>query len=328
MEEEKKIETMKSCKSILTGYLDTLERRVECENSYLKTGFASLDDAFGAIFFEGNFVVLAARPGMGKTSLGLQISEIAALEKTVIFYSLEMTSEQLLERSISRRTGITVDKLRTGSLEDDDFPKIGNVLQEIAELELYIDDGTYYIDEIVAKTKAVNQKILSNISDDKKNDSGELNPPLGLVVIDYLQLMRGIIQNNRTELISDISRKLAALSKELGVPVIAISQLNRNLEQRPDKRPMASDLRESGQIEQDADVILFVYRDEVYNDDSPDKGIAEVICGKNRNGPMGTARMLFFGPKMEFSDLLNYSYESSVSSKVDNKKDTKLEGRF
>jgi replicative DNA helicase len=293
--EMKNEQSMKSTRDILAGYLDMLEERFDGDQKYVCSGFTDVDEAFGPWLHEGHLIIVAARPGMGKTSLVQQISEHVAIDKTVLFYTLEMSSYELVERSISRRSGIPVRNLKTAELSDDDFQKITIAVNELINIDLFIDDGVYDVDVICSKTKKSYEKINAN-SDSKK---------LGLVIVDYLQLAMGNGANKTLE-IGYISTQLKKLAKAIQVPVVAIAQLNRNLEQRQDKRPMLSDLRESGQIEQDADSIFFVYRDEVYNENSSDKGVAEIICGKNRHGDTGTVRMAFIGHKMQFSNLVGY----------------------
>jgi replicative DNA helicase len=209
---------------------------------------------------------------------------------------MEMPGDSLAMRMMSSLGRIDQLKVRTGKLEDDEWPRLTSAINILAETKLFIDD-----------TPALTPTELSARSRRLAREHGQL----GLIVVDYLQLMQSPSSGeNRVQQISDISRGLKALAKELHVPVIALSQLNRNLEQRPNKRPVMSDLRESGAIEQDADLIVFVYRDEVYNEDSPDKGIAEVIIGKQRNGPLGTVRLTFLGQFTRFENFAGNSYSN------------------
>jgi len=217
---------------------------------------------------------------MGKTTFAMNLAENAAIKHKVpvAVFSMEMPGEQLAMRMMSSLGRIDQHRVRTGKLEDDDWPRLTSAVGILAEAPLYIDD-----------TPGLSPTELQARARRLKREHG-----LGMIVIDYLQLMQvpGHKENRATE-ISEISRGLKNLAKELSVPVIALSQLNRSLEQRPNKRPVMSDLRESGAIEQDADVIVFIYRDEVYNEDSADKGTAEIIIGKQRNGPIGTVRLTF-----------------------------------
>jgi replicative DNA helicase len=239
-------------------------------------------------------VIVAGRPSMGKTSLALNIAEHVALELKlpVLVFSMEMGGTQLATRLLGSVGKVDAQKLRTGRLDPGDWDRLGHALGKLNEAPLLIDE-----------TPALNPLELRSRARRKWREYGGL----GLIVIDYIQLMQGSDSSsneNRATEISEISRGLKAMAKELQVPVIALSQLNRSLEQRPNKRPVMSDLRESGAIEQDADVIIFIYRDEVYNEDSPDKGIAEIIIGKQRNGPIGTVKLTFLGRHTRFE---NYS---------------------
>jgi replicative DNA helicase len=213
---------------------------------------------------------------------------------------MEMPGEQLTNRMLSSMGRIDQHRLRTGNLEDDDWPRLTSAVGMLSEVPMFIDD-----------TPALTPTELRARARRLYREHGEL----GLIVIDYLQLMQGSggsSSENRAAEISEISRSLKALAKELSVPIIALSQLNRSLEQRPNKRPVMSDLRESGAIEQDADVIIFIYRDEVYNEDSPDKGTAEIIIAKQRNGPIGTTRLTFLGKYTRFENFTPEIYSSEA----------------
>ncbi len=257
------------------------------------TGFVDLDEMTTG-FQDGDLIIVAGRPSMGKTALALNFAEHIALELKlpVLVFSMEMGGTQLATRLLGSVGKVDAQRLRTGRLDPGDWDRLGTALGRLNEAPLLIDE-----------TAALNPLELRARARRKKREYGGL----GLIVVDYLQLMQGSdasnTENRATE-ISEISRGLKAMAKELGCPVVALSQLNRSLEQRPNKRPVMSDLRESGAIEQDADVILFVYRDEVYNEDSPDKGIAEIIIGKQRNGPIGTVKLTFLGKHTRFE---NYS---------------------
>ncbi len=246
-----------------------------------------------------DLIIVAARPSMGKTSFAMNIAQHAALvEKTgVAVFSLEMSKEQLVMRLLSSVGRIDSQRIRTGKLRSDDWPKLTRAVGMLSEAPIFIDDTpAISVLEMRAKTRRLAAK-----------------HDIGLIVVDYLQLMRGRSTENRTQEISDISRSLKALAKEHSIPVIALSQLNRGLESRTDKRPMMSDLRESGAIEQDADVICFIYRDEVYNkaEDNPEKGSAEIIIGKQRNGPTGVVRLTFIKEYTMFENMSNYADEDA-----------------
>ncbi|HWP94417.1 MAG TPA: replicative DNA helicase [Gammaproteobacteria bacterium] len=261
----------------------------------LPTGLARFDELTAGLQ-PGDLIVIAGRPSMGKTSFAMNIAENVALEvqKPVAIFSMEMSSAQLVTRLISSYGAIDQSKLRTGRLDEHDWPKVTRAIEKLSQAPLYIDDTPALTPtEVRARARRL------------KREQKEL----GLIVIDYLQLMQvaGTTENRATE-VSEISRSLKALAKELNVPVIALSQLNRNLEQRTDKRPVMSDLRESGSIEQDADLIAFIYRDEVYNPDTNEKGIAEIIIGKQRNGPIGTVKAVFQGQFTRFVNLANEDY--------------------
>jgi replicative DNA helicase len=247
---------------------------------------------------KSDLVIVAGRPSMGKTTFAMNIVEHVAIkeQRPVAVFSMEMPGEALAMRMMSSLGHIDQKKVRTGKLDEDDWPRLTSAVSLLAEAPIFIDD-----------TPALSPTELRARS---RRLAREQEHGLGLIVIDYLQLMQVPGSNeNRTAEISEISRSLKALAKELSCPVIALSQLNRSLEQRPNKRPVMSDLRESGAIEQDADVIAFVYRDEVYNPDSPDKGTAEIIIGKQRNGPIGTVRLTFLGQYTRFENCAHGGYE-------------------
>lgn len=252
------------------------------------TGFTDLDKKTAGLQ-PGDLVIVAGRPSMGKTAFAMNLVEHAALgEKlAVAVFSMEMPAEQLTMRMMSSLGRIDQHKVRTGKLDDDDWPRLTSALTMLNEAQVFLDDTPALTpSELRARCRRLK----------REHD-------VNLVIIDYLQLMHvpGNKENRATE-ISEISRSLKALAKELSVPVVALSQLNRSLEQRSNKRPMMSDLRESGAIEQDADVILFIYRDEVYDEDSPDKGVAEIIIGKQRNGPIGMVKLTFLNYITKFEN--------------------------
>jgi replicative DNA helicase len=253
------------------------------------TGLVDLDQKTSGLQ-PSDMIIVAGRPAMGKTTLALNIAEHVAVDcgLPVGIFSMEMPGTQLATRFISSIGRIDQTKLRTGRLTDDDWQRLTSAMGRLYEAPIFIDEtpGLNPID-LRARARRLSRKC----------------GKLGLIVIDYLQLMTGVRDSdNRASELSDISRSVKSLAKELNVPIIALSQLNRSLEQRPNKRPVMSDLRESGAIEQDADIIMFIYRDEVYNPDSPDKGSAELIIGKHRNGPTGMVRLTFRGECTRFDN--------------------------
>src|SRR5690554_2777074 len=256
----------------------------------VSSGLTDLD-ARTAGWQSGELIILAARPSMGKTALALNFVESAIFtqEKPVLVFSMEIPSASLIMRMMSSVGRIDQGKMRNGKLTDEDWPKLSAAVSKLKDKPLFIDDTPGLTpQELRARTRRL------------AREHG--NP--GLIMIDYLQLMQVAgASEGRTQEISEISRSLKSLAKEFDCPVIALSQLNRGVEQRPNKRPMNSDLRESGAIEQDADVILFIYRDEYYNEDSPEKGVAELILGKQRNGEIGTCRAAFIGKYTRFENL-------------------------
>ena len=256
------------------------------------SGYTDLDK-LTAGFHGGDLVIIAGRPAMGKTTFAMNVAQYAAIDAAKSYpaaiFSLEMPKEQLVERLLCSLARVDLSRLRTGHLQENDWPKLTKAAGGLHDAKIFIDD-TPSISVMELRSKARRLKAEHDI---------------GLIVIDYLQLMRGSANpESRQQEISEISRSLKALAKELSIPVIALSQLNRGLEQRSDKRPMMSDLRESGAIEQDADIIMFVYREEVYDKDNEDlKGKAEVIIGKHRSGPTGTVDLAFRGEYTRFENL-------------------------
>ena len=282
-------------KNLLAKAVDKIELLYEQDGEITgaSTGFNDLDEKTSGLQ-PADLIIVAGRPSMGKTTIAMNMAENVALKSglPVAVFSMEMPGEALAMRMMSSLGRIDQHKVRTGKLDDDDWPRLTSAINLLAETKLFIDD-----------TPALTPTEVRSRARRLTREHGQL----GLIVLDYLQLMQSPSSgDNRVQQISDISRGLKALAKELNVPVIALSQLNRNLEQRPNKRPVMSDLRESGAIEQDADLILFVYRDEVYNEDSPDKGIAEVIIGKQRNGPLGTVRLTFLGQYTRFENFAGH----------------------
>ena len=280
---------------LLTTVVERIDELYNRDNTSditgVPTGFADLDRMTSGLQ-AGDLVIVAGRPSMGKTAFSLNIGETVAIESglPVAVFSMEMGGSQLAMRMLGSVGRLDQHRLRTGRLIDEDWPRLTHAIQKMNEAQLYIDE-TPALTPIELRARA--RRLARQCG------------KLGLIIIDYIQLMSGSSQGeNRATEISEISRSLKGLAKELQCPVIALSQLNRSLEQRPNKRPIMSDLRESGAIEQDADVILFIYRDEVYNPDSPDKGTAEIIIGKQRNGPIGSVRLTFQG---QFTKFENYS---------------------
>ena len=259
------------------------------------TGFTDLDNMTSGMQ-PSDMIIVAARPSMGKTTFAMNLVENALLasEKGVVVFSLEMPSDQLMMRMLSSLGRINQSKVRSGQLEEEDWPKLLSAVERIKDKKLFIDD-TAGISPAEMRSRI--RRIVREHGD------------LGMIMIDYLQLMQiPGFSEGRTNEISEISRSLKAMAKEFNVPVVALSQLNRSLEQRPNKRPVNSDLRESGAIEQDADVIMFIYRDEVYNPDTEYKGIGEIIIGKQRNGPIGSVRLAFVGQYTRFENLAPDAY--------------------
>ncbi|WP_150137904.1 replicative DNA helicase [Candidatus Enterovibrio escicola] len=258
----------------------------------ISTGFTDLNKKTAGLQ-NSDLIIVAARPSMGKTTFAMNLCENASMdqEKPVLIFSLEMPAEQLMMRMLASFSRVDQTKIRTGQLDDEDWARISSTMGLLTQKKnMYIDDSSGLTPtDIRSRARRVARE----------------HGGLSMIMIDYLQLMRVPgMKDNRTQEISEISRSLKALAKELDVPVVALSQLNRSLEQRADKRPINSDLRESGAIEQDADLIMFIYRDEVYNTDSALKGIAEIIIGKQRNGPIGSVRLTFQG---RFSRFDNYA---------------------
>lgn len=290
-------------KSLLTSAVDRIDTLFRSDSivTGIATGFNDLD-ALTSGLQPGDLVIVAGRPSMGKTAFALNVAENAAvgLKKAVAIFSLEMPGEQLAMRLMSSLGRINAHRLRTGKLEDEDWPRLTSAVGMLAEAPIFIDDTPSLTPlELRARSRRL-----------MREQDG-----LGLVIVDYLQLMQASesTENRATE-ISGITRALKSLAKELHVPLIAMSQLNRSLEQRPNKRPVMSDLRESGAIEQDADVIFFIYRDEVYNEDSQDKGTAEIIIGKQRNGPIGKVRLTYLGEYTRFENFTSIGgYDGSYA---------------
>jgi replicative DNA helicase len=285
-------------KALLSKTVDKIDHLFNSDGGItgVSTGFDKFDEMTTGLQ-EADLVIVAGRPSMGKTTFAMNIAENAAIgdKLPVAIFSMEMPGDSLAMRMISSLGRVDQHHIRTGNLTDEDWARITSAIHILSEAKIFIDDTPAMSpNEIRARARRL------------KRQHG-----LGLIIIDYLQLMQvhGGSENRATE-ISEISRSLKAMAKELKVPVIALSQLNRSLEQRPDKRPIMSDLRESGAIEQDADLIVFIYRDEVYNDDSPQKGVAEIIIAKQRNGPIGKSMLTFLGKYTKFENYIPEMYDT------------------
>jgi replicative DNA helicase len=277
---------------LLQSAVERIERLYATRNPItgVSTGFDDLDKKTAGLQ-PSDLIIVAGRPSMGKTSFGLNMVEhaIMADDGAVLVFSLEMPAEQLVMRMLSSLGRIDQTRMRTGDMHEDDWPRFTGAVSQLKDRQLYIDD-----------TPAITPNELRNRARRVARESGKLS----MIMVDYLQLMRGSGDpENRTHEISEISRSLKAIAKEMKCPLVALAQLNRGLEQRTDKRPVMADLRDSGAIEQDADVIFFIYRDEVYHPESAEKGTAEILIGKQRNGPIGMVRLAFIGNLTKFENL-------------------------
>ena len=293
--ERRVVDSTKPIRELLDANLDRLEELYEKGDAItgLPTGYVDFDELLSGLQ-PSNLVIVGARPSMGKTAFGLGMAANAALEaqRPVLFFSLEMGHLELTQRMLCSDAKVDSQRMRKGNLSEDDWPKITRAVGKLGEAPIWIDDNpNLTVMEIRAKAR----RLKSRLGD------------LGLIVVDYLQLMsgRGNAENRQVE-VSEMSRGLKILARELETPIVALSQLSRALESRTDKRPMLADLRESGSIEQDADVVAFLYRDEVYNPESPDIGSAEVIIAKHRNGPTGTVRLAWLSNYTRFANMSRY----------------------
>lgn len=288
----------KSLREIIVDCLKNLQQIYEHKGELtgIPTGFKDMDELCSGLQ-AGDLIIVAARPSMGKTSLGMQIGYHAAnqLDRGVAVFSMEMSKEQLVQRILCAEAGVNLHKLRSGMLNEEDWGLLVNQGRAMAKVPLYIDDSAVLtVRQIKAKVRRL-----------------QAEKGICLIIIDYLQLMQGGGRvENRQQEIAEISRSLKGLAKEMEVPVLALAQLSRSVEQRQDKRPIMSDLRESGSLEQDADVVMFIYRDEYYNPESEKMGIAEVIIGKQRNGPVGKVELAFV---KEYTKFLNLSRRQEES---------------
>jgi replicative DNA helicase len=286
-----------SVNPLLKEALDKIDELFNSKGSItgLSTGYTDLDAKTSGLQ-DSDLIIVAGRPSMGKTSFAMNLVENAVLADSspVLVFSMEMPAGSLMMRMLSSIGKIDQTRVRNGQLAEDDWSKLSAAMQQLKDKPLFIDDTPALTPtEVRSRARRVARE----------------NGSLGMIMLDYLQLMQVAGGGEgRTAEISEISRSLKSIAKEFECPVIALSQLNRSLEQRPNKRPVMSDLRESGAIEQDADLIMFIYRDEVYNEESPDKGTAEIIIGKQRNGPIGTSRLAFIGEFTRFENLARGDY--------------------
>ena len=287
----------KAIKALLADAVNKIDQLYHSQDQLTgaPSGFSDLDQMTNGLQ-PADLVIVAGRPSMGKTTFAMNICEHVAVttDKPVVVFSMEMPADSIVMRMLSSLGRIDQSRLRSGQLTEEDWPRVNSAMAILSTKKIYIDDSPALNPlEVRARTRRVFR------------EHGEI----GLILVDYLQLMQVPGAENRVGEISEISRSLKALAKEMNAPLIALSQLNRGLEQRPNKRPVMSDLRESGAIEQDADIIAFIYRDEVYNKETNDKGIAEIIIGKHRNGPIGAVKLAFLGQFTRFEDLM-HDYDS------------------
>lgn len=310
IENKPKVGGFKSVDSLIKEAVQRLDELFKSESDItgLSTGFSDLDKMTSG-FQNSDLVIIAGRPSMGKTAFAMNVVEHAALnqKKPVLVFSLEMPANQLVVRMLSSLGKIDQTRIRSGNLLEDDWPRLSAAAQKLKKASLYIDDtpgiSPFEMKNRIKKfireeMERIKSSLESEDNDEQSNEELLSMAQPSLIVVDYLQLMNGTNQSEgRVQEISQISRELKGLAREYECPVVALSQLSRAVEQRPNKRPVNADLRESGAIEQDADVVTFIYRDEVYNEDSVDKGIAEIIIGKQRNGPIGTCRLAFIDRK-------------------------------
>ncbi len=301
-EQQKKGSGPQDIKSVLKKTVDRIDELYKNKSAItgVTTGFDELDKMTGGLQ-PADMIVIAGRPSMGKTTFAMNLCENVAIKagKPVLVFSMEMPADSIVMRMLASLGRINQTSIRSGQLEKDDWPRITSAIHMLSEQKFFIDD-TPALSPLEMRARA-------------RRVARECGGELGAIMVDYLQLMQVPGVDNRVNEISEISRSLKGIAKELNCPVLALSQLNRSLEQRPNKRPVMSDLRESGAIEQDADLIAFLYRDEVYNKESNEKGVAEVIIGKQRNGPIGTVRLAFQGQFSRFDDLAPEYYAQLAS---------------
>ena len=308
----------KEVNSLIKEAVERLDELFKNDNDItgLSTGFSDLDSMTSG-WQKSDLVIIAGRPSMGKTAFAMNMVEHATLhqDRPVLVFSLEMPASSLIMRMLSSIGKIDATRMRSGNLVEDDWPRLSSAAQRLKDRPLFIDDSAGITPiEMRSRIKQFTRERVDQLRQKWQGEHGADMPPdiedlyeqaqPGMIMVDYLQLMNGTNSaEGRVQEISQISRELKGLAREYNCPVIALSQLSRNVEQRPNKRPVNADLRESGAIEQDADVIAFIYRDEVYNEDSQDKGTAEIIIGKQRNGPIGTCRLIFMGKYTRFENL-------------------------
>lgn len=291
--QKRQTKDFQSISDVLDRYFDQIDYLQQNRGDVVgvPTGYKDLDQLTGGLQ-RSDLLILAARPSMGKTAFALGVAYGAAMQhgKSVGIFSLEMSADQLVQRLLATETGVDSHRLRLGMIDDNEWDRISRAFGRLSEANIYIDD-------------AANASIM-----DVRSKARRLQAEKGLdlIIIDYLQLMSGRRSDNRVQEISEISRGLKGLARELNIPVVALSQLSRAVETRSDHRPMLSDLRESGSIEQDADIVMFIYRDDKYDENSDKKGIAELIVSKHRNGPVGTINLRFFERTARFADLELY----------------------
>jgi replicative DNA helicase len=304
--------------SLIKEAVDRLDELIKngSDITGLSTGFSDLDTMTSG-WQKSDLVIIAGRPSMGKTAFAMNMVEHATLnqDRPVLVFSLEMPANQLIIRMLSSIGKIDQTRMRSGNLVEDDWPRLSSAAQRLKDKPLFIDDSAgitplemrnrikqFTRERVEQLRQKWHQEHGADVPADSESLYKQAQP--GMIMVDYLQLMNGSSSaEGRVQEISQISRELKGLARDYECPMIALSQLSRNVEQRPNKRPVNADLRESGAIEQDADVIAFIYRDEVYNEDSPDKGVAEIIIGKQRNGPIGTCRLMFMGKYTRFENL-------------------------
>jgi replicative DNA helicase len=308
----------KEVNSLIKEAVDRLDELIKngSDITGLSTGFSDLDTMTSG-WQKSDLVIIAGRPSMGKTAFAMNMVEHATLnqDRPVLVFSLEMPANQLIIRMLSSIGKIDQTRMRSGNLVEDDWPRLSSAAQRLKDKPLFIDDSAgitplemrnrikqFTRERVEQLRQKWHQEHGADVPADSESLYKQAQP--GMIMVDYLQLMNGSSSaEGRVQEISQISRELKGLARDYECPMIALSQLSRNVEQRPNKRPVNADLRESGAIEQDADVIAFIYRDEVYNEDSPDKGVAEIIIGKQRNGPIGTCRLMFMGKYTRFENL-------------------------
>lgn len=274
---------------LIPPWLDNLDTMFHMEQSIpgVSTGYRDLDKKINGLQKQ-NLIIIAGRPSMGKTALAMNIANSVGETKPVLVFSMEMSTAEIITRSVAQHSKVPLDRLMSGNLDDEQWDKIGKGVPTVQFSKLVIDESpAMMMQQIRARSRRVKQQ----------------HPDLAVIIIDYVQLMSGDSNQHRAQQISDITRGLKALAKELDLPVIALSQLNRDVDKRDDKRPRMSDLRESGSIEQDADLIMFIYRDVVYDEKTKWKKAAEIIVGKQRNGPIGTVLMYYFGEYTLFGQM-------------------------